>query len=115
MPGEGSTGELVWAMLHYKGRMEITPAQSFLDELKQRAVAHSDRRKEDMARSEYRIRHNTGTEEELALIEALLVELYGPIDDLFKELQTRVESIATTRQKNLAAEKTRKVEPKQDE
>ena len=100
---------------HEYTKAQQTAAVSFLDELKQRAVAHSDRRKEDIARIEYRIRHNTGKEEELASIEALLVELYGPIDDLFKELQTRVESIATTRQKNLAAEKTRKVEPKQDE
>ena len=51
----------------------------------------------------------------MASIKARLIELYGPIDELFKELQTRVESIATTSQKNLAAEKSRKVELKEDE
>ena len=100
---------------HEYDKAQQTAAHSFLDELKHRAVAHSDRRKEAIVQIEYRIRHNTGTEEEMASIEALLVELYGPIDELFKELQTRVENIATTSQKNLAAEKARKGEPKQDE
>ena len=100
---------------HEYDKAQQTAALSFLDEVKQRAVAHRDRRKEDIAQIEYRIRRSTGTEEETASIKAQLIELYGPIDDLFKELQTRVESIATTSQKNLAAEKARKIDPKEDE
>lgn len=97
---------------HEYDEAQKTAAISFLGELKQRAVDHRDRRKEDITRIEYRIRHNDGTEDELAAIKAQLINLYGPIDDLFKELQTRVESIATTQQKILAAEKATKTEPK---
>lgn len=79
-------------------------AQSLLSELKARAIAHRDRYKSEIAELDQRIQNNTGSEEELAGIKADLVSLYGPIDAMFEELKTRVESVATTEQKIRAAE-----------
>lgn len=82
-------------------------AQSFLSELKGRALAHRDRHKEEIAELERRIHHNPGTDEAVAEIKKDLTELYGPIDEMFKELKARVESLATTDQKIRAAEHNR--------
>ena len=45
---------------------------------------------EEIVRLEQRIQSNRGTEEELAEIKKQLMELYGPIDDLFKDLKRRI-------------------------
>ncbi len=74
-------------------------ARSCLAELKARALSHRDRRRDEIARLEYRIAQHTGSKEELAQIKAQLVELYGPIDGMFQELKHRLEQIPTDRQK----------------
>lgn len=83
-----------------------TTALSCLSELKERAIAHRDRRHEDIARLEYRIEHNAAAAP-LDNLQKQLSELYGPIDDMFKELRTRLDQIPTARQR--AAVTTRQV------
>jgi len=80
-----------------------TTAVSCLSELKQRAIAHRDRRREDIIRLEYRIEHNTAADAPLVELKRQLSELYGPIDDMFKELQTRLEKLPTVEQRAAAA------------
>lgn len=75
-----------------------TTALSILSELKQRAIAHRDRHRDDIAKLEERIQSFTGTEEELADLKKQLTELYGPIDEMFNELKRRIEQIPTTEQ-----------------
>jgi len=76
-----------------------TTALSCLSELKERAIAHRDRRREDIARLEYRIEHNAATDTPRDDLKKQLNELYGPIDDMFKELQTRLDQIPTALQR----------------
>lgn len=78
-------------------------ALSCLSELKERAIAHRDRRSEDIARLEFRIEHNTAADGPLDDFKKQLSELYGPIDDMFKELQTRLENLPTAQQRASAA------------
>lgn len=85
-------------------------ALSCLSELKERALAHRDRRREDIARLEYRIEHNTAGETRLDELSKQLSELYGPIDDMFEELQTRLDKVPTARQRAAAAKKQQPVE-----
>ena len=80
-----------------------TTALSCLSELKDRAIAHRDRRREDIARLEYRIEHKTATDVPLDDLKKQLSELYGPIDDMFKELQARLEKIPTAEQRAAVA------------
>ena len=75
-----------------------TAALSCLAELKERATAHRDRRREEITALERRIRNNSGTDQELAEIKQRLIKLYGPIDEMFKELKRRLESIPTAEQ-----------------
>lgn len=76
-----------------------TSALSCLSELKERALAHRDRRREDIARLEYRIEHNTAGDASLDELKKQLSELYGPIDDMFKELQSRLNNLPTNQQR----------------
>lgn len=85
-----------------------TTALSCLSELKQRATAHRDLRREDIAKLEKRIKNHTGSKEDLAEIKKQLSELYGPIDDMFKELKGRLAHIPTAEQRAKVAE------PKED-
>jgi len=73
-------------------------AVSCLAELRQRALAHRDSYRDEIARLEVRIENNTGTETELAEIKAELVKLYGPIDEMFAELKRRIAAIPTSGQ-----------------
>jgi len=82
-----------------------TTAISCLEELQQRALAHRDSRREEIARLEERIANNSGTEEELAEIKASLARLYGPIDEMFAELKSRLEVIPTAEQRRNAERK----------
>ena len=68
---------------------------SCLTELRDRAIAHRNRHREEITRLEERIASNTGTDSELAEIKDQLTRLYGPIDEMFKELQTRIEQVPT--------------------
>lgn len=72
---------------------------SVLSELKDRAIAHRDRRRDDIAKLEYRIKTFNGADDELSDLKQRLTELYGPIDDMFKELKRRVEQIPTEKQR----------------
>ncbi len=76
---------------------------SCLSELKERALAHRDRRHDDITRLEQRIESFTGSEEELAELKQQLVELYGPIDDMFEELKSRIEQVPTAPQRAAVA------------
>lgn len=68
---------------------------SCLTELRERAIAHRDRHRDEITRLEERIASNAGTEAELADIKEQLTRLYGPIDEMFKELQTRIAQVPT--------------------
>ena len=87
-----------------------TAVLSCLSELKQRAIAHRDKRRDDIATLELRISNFTGSDEELAGLKEQLTELYGPIDDMFQELKARIEQIPTARQRAEAAQKIAKEE-----
>ncbi len=88
-----------------------TAALSCLSELRERAIAHRERRREEIARLEYRIQNNTATPDApLDELKKQLSELYGPIDDIFKELQTRLEQIPTADQRAAAAERKQSLE-----
>lgn len=84
-------------------------ARSFLSELKGRALAHRDRRRDDILKLEERIAQPTNGEAEVEEIKKKLVELYGPIDDLFQELQKRLESLPTAPQRAAASVKAPEV------
>lgn len=88
-----------------------TAALSCLCELKERAVAHRDRRREDIARLEYRIEHKTATDLPLDDLKKQLSELYGPIDDMFKELQTRLDQIPTALQREAVTAHQEPIKP----
>jgi hypothetical protein len=79
-----------------------TTAASFLSEMKDRALAHRDRRKEDILRLEVKITGHSGTKEELEVVKQELVELYGPIDALFAELKERLDRLPTPAQREAA-------------
>jgi hypothetical protein len=88
-----------------------TAALSCLSELRERAIAHRERRREEIARLEYRIQNNTATSDApLDDLKKQLRELYGPIDDMFKELQTRLEQIPTADQRAAAVERKQSLE-----
>ncbi len=78
--------------------------RSVLSELKDRAIAHRDRRRDDMADLEQRIETFTGNDDELADLKQQLTELYGPIDDMFQELKHRIEQIPTQKQRAKVAQ-----------
>ena len=79
-------------------------AESILTELKDRARAHHHRHRLRIAAMEELIRRPElgGTPAE---IEKMIVELYGPIDAMFAELQRRLERIPTRGQRRKAEEK----------
>ncbi len=76
---------------------------SVLSELKERAIAHRDRRRDDIAKLEQRIETFGDTDEEPDKLKTQLTELYGPIDDMFAELQRRIEQVPTAAQRAEAA------------
>ncbi len=78
---------------------------SCLTELKGRAVDHRDRHRVDIAELERRIAECGGSEDELDDLKPQLTELYGPIDDMFKELETRIGQLLTAAQRARAAER----------
>jgi hypothetical protein len=83
-----------------------TTVLSCLSELKERAIAHRDRHREEIDQLEKRVASNAGIEAELADINKQLVELYGPIDDMFKELRSRIEQVPAAEQRAAAATQT---------
>ena len=79
-------------------------ANTSLKEIKERAVKHRDRYKDQIDRLEEMIESNEGDKERLTVIEAKLVELYGPIDEMFDELKDRLGRIPTQQQQTRVAE-----------
>jgi len=79
-----------------------TAVLSILSEMTQRATAHRDRRRQEIAELENRIATFSGGEDELAELKRQLTELYGPIDEMFKELKRRIELIPTGEQRAAA-------------
>ena len=75
---------------------------SCLAELKQRALAHRDRRRTDIAKLERRVELFSGGDDDLPDLERRLMELYGPIDEMFNELKRRIEQVPTARQQAVA-------------
>ena len=67
--------------------------------MQQRAVAHGDTRREDIAGLERRIADFNGSREELGALTRQLHEFYGPIDVMFGELKLRIEQIPTDAQR----------------
>jgi len=76
-------------------------ARSCLKELKQRAISYRDGNRDRIAKLESRIERlsEDGNEEELAEIKKDLTDIYGPIDDMFQELKTRLEATLTAQQR----------------
>lgn len=74
-----------------------TTVQSLLTEMKQRATAHRDRNSAEILQLEARIQAggNAPQQEE---VKKKLVELYGPIDEMFAELQRRMQAVPTMAQ-----------------
>ena len=81
-----------------------TATLSVLAELKERAIGHRDRRRDEIAKLEHHIETFTGSEEELGELKKQLTELYGPIDEMFQELKRRIEQIPTARQRETVAD-----------
>lgn len=76
-----------------------TTSASFLSELKERALAHRNRYRQEIAELERRIETFDGATEALAELKKQLTALYGPVDEMFKELQSRLERVPTTEQR----------------
>ena len=85
-------------------------ARSILTELSDRALAHRDRNRREIDKLERKIAAHaeradvpyTGSSDgatSLAPLEAQLVKLYGPIDRMFEELETRLDAIPTQAQR----------------
>jgi|CXWL01.1.fsa_nt_gi hypothetical protein len=79
-----------------------TTVLSCLTELRDRATAHRDRYRDEINRLEGKIASNRGADDELAEIKDQLNRLYGPIDEMFKELQARIEQVPTGDQRATA-------------
>lgn len=75
-----------------------TSALSCLSEIKQRALDHRNLRRREIDKLEQRIIDADGTQAELDGLTEQLVELYGPIDALFKELKARLDQIPNREQ-----------------
>ncbi|MGI0148388.1 MAG: hypothetical protein ACREDF_02490 [Thermoplasmata archaeon] len=89
----------------FMARYALDPAQrdavrSCLTELKERAAAHRDRHREEIAQLERRIAASRGEDAEVEAVRRDVVTLYGPIDEMFAELKRRIEPIPTTEQRD---------------
>ncbi len=85
--------------LHRFDDGQRTTAQSLLTELRLRAMTHRGRKRDEISRLEHRISNADGSDREMEQLEKQLTELYGPIDEMFKELQGRIELIPTAKQR----------------
>ena len=74
-------------------------AASFLAEMTRRALAHRDRRQGEITELERRIADFNGSDADRGSLTGRLVELYGPIDEMFTELKQRVEALPTRSQR----------------
>ncbi len=79
---------------------QTATAKSILKELRERAIAHRDAYRQEIADLERRIAEHDGTQEELHDLETRIADLYGPIDKLFEQLKTRLDGIPTQAQRD---------------
>lgn len=79
-------------------------ALSLLSEIKRRAKDHRERYRDDIVQLERRIERGLEGDDEREAIKNELVRLYGPVDELFAELEQRLEPIPTERQRRMAEE-----------
>jgi len=77
-------------------------ARSILKEMKDRALAHRDRHREEITRLEEKLA--SGNPDDSDALENELTRLYGPIDEMFRELFARVEQIPTAAQRRAATQ-----------
>lgn len=77
-------------------------ARSALEETKQRAMAHRDRNRAEIDSLEEQIAGRSELPSDFDAIKRRLVELYGPIDNMFTELKNRVETLLTSEQRAAA-------------
>ncbi|MCO6435877.1 MAG: hypothetical protein J5J06_02180 [Phycisphaerae bacterium] len=84
---------------HQLDEGQRTTVLSILSELKRRALDHRDRRKDEIVELERRIAAGSDSEPEREELKRRLVELYGPIDALFAELQERLRAVLTAEQR----------------
>ena len=85
---------------HRLDRTQRTAAESILKEVLERAQAYRARRRAEIERLERMIaRHDSADKEAVA---EQLDDLYGPIDDMFQELERRLEALPTPAQERLA-------------
>ncbi len=82
-------------------------AFSVLKELRERAIAHRDRHRVEIEKLERRVEAHDGSQEDLAEIEEQLTAMYGPIDTMFEELKTRLNSVPTEAQRASVARRDR--------
>jgi hypothetical protein len=80
-----------------------TTVLSVLNELRGRAREHRDRRREEIDDLERRIAEGSPSEGEKQELKGRLLEVYGPIDELFAELQRRTGAVLTAEQRAKAA------------
>ncbi|MEK6799735.1 MAG: hypothetical protein AABZ12_12280 [Planctomycetota bacterium] len=80
-----------------------TTVLSCLRELSERAAAHRTLHRDEIQKLENRIAAARGAEGEPGEIQAELVRLYGPIDEMFAELKDRIEKVPTEAQRAKAA------------
>jgi len=78
-------------------------ALSCLNELTERAKSHRRRHLDEIQRLEQRIASEKKSKKELAAIKEQLITLYGPIDEMFEELKSRLENIPTSEQRDRVA------------
>jgi len=77
-------------------RMQREAAYSILREMQQRALAHRDRYRNEIADMENKIA--TDGDADRDEIQARLARLYGPIDEMFQELDRRLAALPTSAQ-----------------
>jgi hypothetical protein len=93
---------VVFSRLHRLDEAQKVTARSMLRELTKRARDYRDRNREHIATLERRIADHSGSEEKLTEIKAQLVTVYGPIDEMFTELKSRLDSLPTDQQRQWA-------------
>lgn len=93
---------------HHLDEGQRDATRSCLSELKFRAMAHRNRYDLDIKKLEQRIQKHRGDQKDFEKIKEKLLQLYGPIDDLFVELKLRIEQIPTAGQREEAARNAKK-------
>ncbi|RJP32732.1 MAG: hypothetical protein C4547_13530 [Phycisphaerales bacterium] len=79
---------------------QTAAAHSILKELRERAIGHRDAHRQEIEDLERRIARHDGTPEELSELETRIADLYGPIDQLFEQLKSRLDGIPTQGQRD---------------